>query len=131
MKTFENFETTNQSKIIWEIKNESLNKAETLSFNHTSHSYKRANERNIRSENISNVIEYGQAFFKQGLIYYVLGAHNFQNSSIEKRCDKSKNMVVVVDGNSNTILTCYRSKNPFKHIKKKQKRLADIHYNAA
>lgn len=131
MKTFENFRTTNQSKVIWEIKNESLNMAETLTFNHTNHSYKRANERNIKPEDISTVIEYGQAFFKQGLIYYVLGSNIFQNSSIKKHCDKSKNMVVVVDGNSNTILTCYRSKNPFKHIKKKQNRLANLFCNAA
>jgi hypothetical protein len=127
----ENFETLNQTKVTWEIKNENQNKSEILMFNHTTHSFKRANERNIKSDNISDVIEYGKAFFKQGLIYYVLGEYHFQNSYVKKLCDKSKNMVVVVDGNSNTILTCYRSKNPFKHIKKKQKRLADLYDNAA
>ena len=117
------------SIITWIIKDEDLNKSETLRFSHSQHSFKRANQRNISSRNISEVIEYGKAFFKQGLVFYVLGEHNLPKSLNQN--DKSKNIVVIIAGDSNTILTCYRSKNPYKHIKKKQKTLVKQYVNAS
>ncbi|WP_452228972.1 DUF4258 domain-containing protein [Lacinutrix sp. MEBiC02404] len=117
-------QNTESLYLSWEVTNAELNKSETLSFNHSKHSFKRANERNINHENISDVIEYGKAFFKQGLVFYVLGEHQLPDALIQKGHDKSQNIIVVIAGDSNTILTCYRSKNPFKHIKKKQKNLS-------
>ena len=126
MKTFKNNGFLEEpKKVTWEVKDKDLNKSETLTFNHSYHSFKRANERNINPENISDVIEYGKAFFKQGLVFYVLGEHQLPDELIQKGHDKSQNIVVVIAGDSNTILTCYRSKNPFKHIKNKQKYLGN------
>ena len=121
MKKVNKKEPVKTSKVTWEVKDEELNKSETLTFNHSEHSFRRVNERNIKSENIADVIEYGKAFFKQGMVFYVLGEHQLPDTKIK---DNSQNMVIVVAGDSNTILTCYRSDNPFKHIKKKQKNLA-------
>jgi len=55
------------------------------------------------------------------MIFYVLGEQQLPDAKVQ---EDSQNMVIVVAGDSNTILTCYRSENPFKHIKKKQKNLA-------
>lgn len=121
MKTVNEKEAVKTSEVTWEVKDKDLNKSETLTFNHSEHSLRRANERNIKSENIADVIEYGKAFFKQGMVFYVLGEHQLPDAKIQ---DNSQNIIIVVAGDSNTILTCYRSNKPFKHIKKKQKNLA-------
>lgn len=131
MKTVNKNEVAKTTKISWEIKDKDSEKSETLIFNHSKHSYRRATKRNISQKNIADVIEYGRAFFKQGMIFYALGEHQLPDSMIKKGHGKSQNMVVVVAGDSNTILTCYRSKNPFKHIKKKQKNLAKKYSTAA
>jgi hypothetical protein len=55
------------------------------------------------------------------MVFYVLGKNQLPDTKLH---DNSQNMVIVVAGDSNKILTCYRSENPFKHIKKKQKNLA-------
>ena len=128
MKTLK---TAQEKQIVWEVYDENLNKKETLCFMHSKHSLARSNQRNINAQNISDVIEYGTAFFKQGLVFYVLGDHHLSDSLIQKEHKKSKNIVVVVSGDSNTILTCYRTNNPFKHIKHKQKHLANQYSFAA
>ncbi len=128
MKNLNNSNTVNDLKVTWEVYDEKLNKKETLNFNHSTHSLTRSNQRNINAQNISDTIEYGTAFFKQGLVFYVLGDHNLPNSLIQKN---SKNIIVVIAGDSSTILTCYRSNNPFKHIKNKQKHLAERYSYAA
>ena len=116
-----------KTSITWQVTDKSLEKSETLNFNHSQHSYERSNQRNISSFKIAQTIEYGTAYFKQGLIFYILGDKNMPNITLKK--NKSSNLIVVVAGDSNTILTCYRSRKPFKHIKKKQKNLA-ISFNA-
>lgn len=117
-------EVSEMSSLTWEIKDEDLNKSAILSFTHSQHSFERANQRHINDKNIKLVIEYGTEFFKQGLIFYALGENNLP-AAIKKRYGKiNMNIVVVIAGDSNTILTCYRSKNPLKHLKKKQKNLA-------
>ena len=55
-------------------------------------------------------------------IYYVLGVNRIPDL-LQKETKCLKNTIVVVDGNSDTVLTCYRSKSPFKHIRKKSKTL--------
>lgn len=117
-------EANNMSRVTWVVKDEDLNKSEILSFRHSQHSFERASQRDINDRNIALVIEYGTEFFKQGLIFYALGENNLPAGMKNRLAKKSMNIVVVVAGDSNTILTCYRSKNPLKHLKKKQKNLA-------
>lgn len=98
-------------------------KSERLEYRHTKHSQRRASQRGLNVDKISQALEYGDCFYKQGLIYYVLGEKAIPTSSIKAK-DKLQNLVVIVAGNSNEVITCYRSKNPFKHIKQKSKRLS-------
>ena len=123
---------TNYSKSIhWLVENEELYISERLHFEHSNHSFKRACQRNISEEEIKTSIEYGTAFFKQGLVFYAFGRKNRAMSKIARHGKNYADLVVVVSGASNTILTCYRSANPFKHIKKKQKNLSKQYASAA
>jgi hypothetical protein len=116
-----------KTSITLEVFDENLEKSVTLNFNHSQHSFKRSNQRNITPNSIAQAIEHGTAYFKQGLIFYVFGDKSMQVNIEKKSRNKNSNLIVVIAGDSNTILTCYRSKNPFKHVKKKQKTFARLH----
>jgi|TARA_B110000967_G_C18900073_1_gene574107 hypothetical protein len=115
--------------IVVDVKDRKMNKIDEFQLTMSRHSIERVNERDISNEALSIALIYGTAFFKQGLIFYVLGEKNMPYLNDEKLLRKCKNIVVVVAGDSDEIITTYRSKNPFKHIKKKTKRLTK--YNNA
>ena len=104
----------------WTVRDEKLNKEEKLSFSYSAHSYKRTQERSLSKDAIATTLEYGKAFFKQGLIFYVLGS---KRNSEKGKNKTTSNMVVVVSGDSELIITCYKNRNPFKYIRKKTKYL--------
>jgi hypothetical protein len=91
-------------------------------FTHTLHSFKRSSQRGIDSNKIIVTLEYGEVFYKQGLIWYVLGTKCIP-PHLEHKKNQLMNTVVIVSGNSNQIITCYRCTNPFKNIKTKSKTL--------
>lgn len=91
---------------------------EEYTFSQTNHCIIRASQRAITNEKLKLVLTYGEPYYKQGLIYYVLGKSSIPKE-YQKNCSKLKNTVVIVDGGSDTIITCYRSKNAHKHIKHK------------
>ena len=96
----------------------------SFNFRHTKHSFVRAAQRGINSNKIEATLKYGESIFKQGLIYYILGQNNIPKS-LYKDKNKLINTVVVVAGDSNQVITCYRSSNPYRNIKIKQKQLAN------
>jgi hypothetical protein len=91
-----------------------------FTFRHSRHSRKRAKQRGIYGEKIGIALAYGEPVYKQGLLYYILGDKNIPEQW-EKKKGEIRNTIVVVNGGSNRVVTCYRSKNPFKHIRKKSK----------
>jgi len=131
MKTTDIKLKRDQLKLSWEVKDPDLKKSEVLSYRHSKHSLKRTCQRNISKLSIECAIEYGRAFFKQGLIFFVFGVNDLPENLKNKRIKIDTNLVVVIAGDSNLILTCYRCRNPYKHIKKKQKTLATYHTHAA
>ena len=102
-----------------------------LSFTHTLHSFSRSAQRGICNNMIGIAIKDGIEFFKQGLIFYVLGQNNLPKEIPAKKRKKFKNLVVVVCGSSNEIITCYRNDDPFKYIKNKSKQLSKRSYSKA
>ena len=96
----------------------------TINFKHTLHSFLRAAQRGIGSNKIAATLKYGKSIYKQGLIYYILGEDNIP-LSLHKEKNKLKNTVVIASGNSNQVVTCYWSSNPFRNIKVKQKQRAN------
>ena len=106
----------------FEVTDDKYHRSETLEFSHTHHSSARASQRGIDQHKISMVLQYGECFTKQHLLYYVLGEKNIPDA-LSKVSHGLKNLVVIVAGDSNQIVTCYRSDNPFKNIRLKSKRL--------
>ena len=91
-------------------------------FRHTCHSFIKASQRGILGDKMITTLEYGETFFKQGYIFYVLGEHNIPDH-LKKNSKKLQNTVVILAADSNRVITCYRSKNAFKNIKLKPKYL--------
>lgn len=103
-------------------KDEKTGRIEVFKFTHTYHSFKSSAQRGISDNKMATAILYGEPFYIQGLIYYVLGEDRIPDRLIKSK-EKLRNIVVVVDGDSDTLITCYRSKEPFKHIRRKSKTL--------
>lgn len=101
-----------------------------FSFKHTHHSFLRAAQRGITQRKIKAALQYGESIYKQGLIYFILGESNIPDSLIKEK-DKLKNTVVIVSGNSNEVITCYRSADPYRNIKHKSKKLCKKYSCAA
>ena len=120
-----------QKKIlIISIKDRSMNNMDQFQMTLTKHSLERIKERDICGDSLQLALIYGRAFFKQGLIFYVLGQQNIPNNIDTKLRRKCLNLVVVTAGDSDQIITSYRNSNPFKYIKKKSKRLSKYKYAA-
>jgi len=99
-------------------------------FEHTKHSYLRARQRGLNEEKIVTALQYGETIYKQGLIYFILGENNIPDSLCKQK-KQLQNTVVIVAGDSNQVITCYRSANPFKNIRTKSDRLGKKHSYAA
>ena len=101
-----------------------------FTFEHTKHSYLRARQRGFNNRKIVAALQYGENVYKQGLIYFILGENNIPDS-LGKQKEQLKNTVVIVSGDSNQIITCYRSANPFKNIRTKSEKLCKKYKHAA
>lgn len=112
-----------ESKLKWTIEDPNSHKKYRVEYLKTRHFEKRICQRNLNDELIQTTFDYGKTYFKQGLIFYVLGDNNVPDHIPNQEKKRYQNIVVVVAGNNSQILTAYRSKNPFKHIKKKHNRL--------
>ena len=101
-----------------------------FTFEHTEHSYLRARQRGFNNQKIVATLQYGETVYKQGLIYFILGENNIPDSLCKKK-EQLKNIVVIVSGDSNQVITCYRSANPFKNIRTKSEKLCKKYNHAA
>ena len=125
-----NSDQNNQLEISFQVKDITSLKYFDFNFKHTHHSFLRAEQRGIGPFKITTALQYGECVYKQGLIYFILGENNIPET-LNRQKDKLKNTVVVVAGDSNEVVTCYRSSNPFKNIRIKSKRLSKKLKNAA
>jgi hypothetical protein len=92
-------------------------------FNHTSHSKKRAQQRGVKNHWLSILIAEGEKIYKQGLVFHFMRDCDlrYYSPKIQK---KLKNLVVLVDETTKTVITCYKNKDAVRNIKRKNKRLA-------
>ena len=128
------FEQIKNPSSEWEINfnvgtNKSLRPI-TFNFKHTQHSFLRSAQRGINNKKIAVALQYGENIFKQGLIYYILGENNIPDSLCKQK-EQLKNTIVIVSGDSNQVITCYRSANPFKNIRTKSEKLCKKYNHAA
>ena len=111
------------SNLNWHIIDPITDKKYYVEYSKTRHFEKRICQRNFEDDLIKTVFDYGKTFFKQGLIFYVLGKNNLPKNLPNQKRKRYKDVIVVVCGDTSQIITAYRSKKPFKHVKKKQNRL--------
>ena len=112
----------NQFEVRYSVYENDLRESIVINFIHTSHSNKRSSQRGVNNDKIIIALEYGNTTFKQGLLYYVLGENDIP-AHLQHHKNKFMNTVVIVSGDSDEIVTCYRSKNAVKNIKLKPKKL--------
>ncbi len=104
----------------YRVENALTNQSVELNIKHTHHSYVKAAQRGIDAKRISTALEYGENFYRQGLVFYVLGEDNIPDYLLKER-KKLQNTVVIVSGDTNEVITCYRSKKAPGRIKRKSK----------
>lgn len=110
----------NHFNIAVKMEDSKTTNVQEFSFKHSLHSYERSSQRGMNAGKLATALAYGAPYFKQGLIFYVLGEDDIP-PRLEKERTKLKNTVVVVDGDSGVVITCYRCSEPHKHIRRKSK----------
>ena len=90
---------------------------------HTEHSRIRTSQRGIDDSLIPYVLDFGNHFLRQGYSFYVIAKNHLPQQMPFWLKEKLNNLVVVMGGDSNKIITCYKSSNAMRHIKKKLKYL--------
>jgi uncharacterized Fe-S cluster-containing radical SAM superfamily protein len=89
----------------------------------SNHSLTRSQQRGINKDLLFLALDYSEAIFKQGLIFFAVIARLLPENMDHNLREKLSNLVVVVSPVSNEIVTCYRANNGIHHIKRKSKRL--------
>ncbi len=125
-----NYQENQNRELSFKVATNKINATMEFKFKHTAHSYQRSCQRGLAKNKIIATLEYGEVVHKQGLIYYILGEKNIPDILIKQK-QKLQNTIVIVAGDSNQIITCYRSANPFKNIRTKSKELFKNFGNAA
>jgi hypothetical protein len=92
-------------------------------YNMSRHSSARSQQRGIGKDLLLLAMDYSEAIFKQGLIFFAVIERMLPENMDHHLREKLNNLVVVVSPESNEIVTCYRSVNGVHHIKRKSKRL--------
>jgi hypothetical protein len=87
---------------------------------HTTHSRRRASQRGLADSDIMKAVTYGREYFKQGYIFVVVEKNNLPEELDPDTRKKLNNLVVVLAGNSNHIVTCYKCANASRYIRRKQ-----------
>ena len=97
-------------------------KSESYHFNLSDHSQKRSSQRGFNNQLILDVLDYGDAIFKQGVVFYVIKNNSLPANMSPNKKERLKNMVVVVSPWDAKVITCYKNKNGVKDVKRKSKR---------
>jgi len=89
-----------------------------LSWAITDHAQKRISQRVKNYENILLTLEYGDTIFKQNLCFYIATNKSIPENIDSKMRENTLNTVVVTSSDG-AIITCYKSSNALKNIRKK------------
>ncbi len=87
----------------------------------TEHSKTRASQRGINEEVIQLALCYGKEIFKQGLVFIAVQTKALPETLSAKLRKKLNNLVLVLAGDSDSIITCYKNDHAIKYINRKIK----------
>ncbi len=85
------------------------------------HSEIRSQQRGLSIHDLNDVLDYGEIFHRQGMLFYIAGKRFLPENFPHERAEKINNMVVVVSGETGEIVTSYKNRNAFRRIQKKSK----------
>ncbi len=88
----------------------------------TPHSRKRAQQRGITNQMISDTIMYGELIFRQGLRFYIALKKNLAWIEDHNYSERLEDTVVVIT-HHNEIITVYKNRFALRNIKRKSKNL--------
>jgi len=91
----------------------------TFPISHSRHSRQRAIQRKITDDHIQEVLNYSEGIFKQGMIFHYVKTKLLPDNFDPSLRRKIERLVIIIAGDSDTIVTCYETDNPQKWIKKK------------
>lgn len=115
-------EAGDTTKLILTCKLDKKQRTFSYAWNLTNHCEKRMAQRGFSYEHVLMAIEYGRMLFKQGLTFYVVTRRSLPEKLDPTLKNKLDNLVVVVSGDG-AVITCYKSKNGIKHIRRKSNHL--------
>lgn len=96
---------------------------------HSRHSRRRASQRGITDHIISLALDFAVPIMKQGLIFYLVKSRLIPDSLDPHIRSRLENLVIVVSGDDNQIITCYKSPMAFRSIRRKEKVRLDSERN--
>jgi len=91
--------------------------------NYTYHAHSRMSQRGISKDAIQACSRYGEVIHRQGLRFLYVPKRKLDLLEPGLK-DKVKDLVIVLDKEIDTLLTCYRNNKAPHRIKKKPKRLS-------
>lgn len=110
------------TKLILTCKTPKMKNEYRYAWSLTNHCETRMAQRGLNYEHLLMAMEYGKMIFKQGLTFYVVTRRSLPGGLDSSLASKLDNLVVVVSADG-AIITCYKSKNAIKHIRRKSNHL--------
>lgn len=110
------------TKLILTCKTEKMESEYRFAWSLTNHCETRMAQRGLTYEHVLMAMEYGRMVFKQGLTFYVVTRRSLPKGLDSSLASKLDNLVVVVSEDG-AVITCYKSKNGIKHIRRKSNHL--------
>ncbi|RLD43968.1 MAG: hypothetical protein DRI86_08705 [Bacteroidetes bacterium] len=90
---------------------------------YSKHANRRASQRGVSKSTMRTLVRNGNVIRKQGLRYYYMTNNELKYFEKDLQ-DEMRNLVVLMAGDSDMVITCYKNESALKKIKHKSKRLA-------
>jgi hypothetical protein len=111
-----------ESNFSIDIKDDLNNQIVQFNLKYSEHFLQRSLSRSICFESITDAILNGETFYKQGLVFFVLGKNHIPKNIDPQLQKKCRNLIVVMNLHSNMLITSYRNNDPLFYIRKKSKK---------
>ncbi|BDD00871.1 hypothetical protein [Persicobacter psychrovividus] len=89
----------------------------------THHAERRCIQRNIHISDLQHIIDYGHGSHRQNMRFFTVKKSELPHELDHKSADKLSRLVVVMDLVQPLIITAYYQARPYKHIRKKNKKI--------
>ena len=110
----------------WDVLDPVDNQYEKRRYHLSRHCMQRVSQRGIQADAIALTLEFGRVYRRQGMLFHVLGKRQLP-TAFRHEWERLRHTVVVLAEEDTTLITAYRSDNPYRKIHRKPKVLL-THY---